>query len=320
MALDVALIGPLNVDLLITGHAPTDFDALTHWVGPSNVMLCAAGSVGYITQDLVKLGLQAGVSSTLADDPFGDAIQRIMSEAGVDMSHVRREAGTLSGIGVYMLLFGSKKRPLTYRLPTHHPWPTKFSQDEIEYALSARHIHCAGYLHFPAMWSGEMAALFRAAKDSGLTTSLDPQFVLFPIATSWLDPLVDLLKVVDTLMLDEDEARQIAQTADLDEAASRLHAAGPGTVVIKRGAQGAIVLTPDRVFEQAAIAVPEDDIVESIGAGDAFDAGLIVGQLAGWPIERSARFATLAAASTLRGSGGTQSLASRLELEQALDA
>jgi 2-dehydro-3-deoxygluconokinase len=319
MTLDVALVGPLNVDLLITGQAPTDLDALTHWAGPSNVMLCAAGSVGYITQDLVKLGLKAGVVSTLADDPFGDAIHRIMSEAGVDMSRVRREANSLSGIGLYMLLFGSKKRPLTYRLPTHHPWPPKFSQDESKYALSARHVHCAGYLHFPAMWSDEMAALFRAAKDRGLTTSLDPQFVLFPVETPWLEPLVNLLKVTDTLMLDEDEACQIAQTADLYEAARRLHAAGPETVVVKRGAQGAIVLTPERVFEQPATAVPEDHIVESIGAGDAFDAGLIVGQLAGWPIERSVRFATLAAASTLRGSGGTQSLASRAELERALE-
>ena len=48
--------------------------------------------------------------------------------------------------------------------------------------------------------------------------------------------------------------------------------------------------------------------------GDAFDAGLLVGFLEGWPIERSVRFATLAAASTLRGAGGTETLATRSEL------
>ena len=320
MALDVALVGPLNVDLLITGSAPTDFGALTHWAGPSNVMLCAAGSAGYLAQDLAKLDLQTGVVSTLADDPFGDVIQRIVAEAGVDVSRVSREPDTLSGIGIYMLLFGSKKRPLTYRLPTHKPWPIKFSGADSDYVLSARHLHCAGYLHFPEMWSDEMASLFRLAKARGLTTSLDPQFVLFPVDVPWLEPLVDLLKVTDVLMLDEDEARQITQSADLRAAAALLHDAGPATVVVKRGAQGALVQVADRLFDQPAIAVPEEEIVESIGAGDAFDAGFIVGHLAGWPVERSVRFATAAAASTLRGSGGTDSIASRPELERVIES
>jgi 2-dehydro-3-deoxygluconokinase len=316
MALDVVVIGPLNVDLLITGRAPARLDELTRWAGPSSVTLAAAGSAGYVTQDLALLGLKTGVVSTLAGDPFGDAILRILGETHVDVSRVRREAETLSGIGIYMLLFGSKKRPLTYRLPTHQPWPAVLDADDIDYTLGARHLHCAGYLHFPDMWSDRMAELFRAAKARGLSTSLDPQFVLFPVDTPWLEPLVDLLRFTDLLMLDEDEARQIAQTHDLRVTARVLRETGPRTVVIKRGAQGALILAGDRAFEQPAVSVPEEEIVESIGAGDAFDAGLIVGQLAGWSIERSARFATMAAASTLRGSGGTHSLASRADLER----
>jgi 2-dehydro-3-deoxygluconokinase len=318
MTLDVATIGPLNVDLLITGRAPTTLDALTRWAGPSSVMLAAAGSAGYVTQDLARLGLKTGIVSTLAGDPFGDAVYRVLREANVDVSHVHRQADTLSGIGIYMLLFGSKKRPLTYRLPTHLPWPADLDPDDMNYLLGARHIHCAGYLHFPDMWSDRMAGLFRAAKALGRSTSLDPQFVLFPVDTPWLEPLVDLLKVTDVLMLDEDEARQIAQKQDLREAARVLRETGPSTVAIKRGAQGSLVFAGERVFEQPAVPVPEENIVESIGAGDAFDAGLIVGHLAGWPIERSARFATLAAASTLRGAGGTDGLASRAELERQM--
>ena len=318
MPLDVVTIGPLNVDLLITGHAPTNMDELTHWAGPSHVRLAAAGSDGYVTQDLAHLGLKTGIVSTLAGDPFGDAVYRIMREAGVDVSHIQREAGKISGIGIYMLLFGSKKRPLTYRLPDHRPWPRELSPSDRDYLLGARHIHCAGYLHYPDMWTDQMAGLFRTARSRGVTTSLDPQFVLFPIDTPWMEPLVDLLKVTDVLMLDEDEARKIAQIDDLRAAALMLHEAGPHAVVVKRGAQGSLVHAGDRVFDQAAVAVPEAEIVESIGAGDAFDAGLIVGHVSGWPVERSVRFATLAAASTLRGAGGTDSLASRAELERAL--
>ena len=320
MPLDVIVIGPLNIDLLITGHAPADVDELTRWAAPSNVLLAAAGSAGYVTQDLALLGLKAGVLSTLADDPFGDAVYRILRETSVDVSRIRREVGALSGVGIYMLLFGSQKRPLTYRLPNHKPWPAEFTPEDMDAVLSARHLHCAGYLHYPDMWTDQIPGLFRAAKARGLTTSVDTQFVLFPVETPWMQPLVELLKFTDMLMMDEDEARQIAQTQDLREAARRLCAAGPPTVVIKRAEQGALIHAGDQVFDQPAIAVPDDEIVESVGAGDAFDAGLIVGRLAGWPIERGARFATLAAASTLRGAGGTQTLASRADLERALGA
>lgn len=314
MTPEIVTVGPLNVDLLIAGQAPATFEDLVHWAGPSHVTLAAAGSAGYVTQDLAHFGLRTGIVSVLADDPFGDAVHRVMREAGVDMSRVGRAAGTLSGIGIYMLLFGSKKRPLTYRLPTHMPWPRPFTPDEVDYVLSARHVHCAGYLHFPDMWSPDMAELFRAAKGRGLTTSLDPQFVLFPVATPWLEPLVELLAYTDLLMVDEDEARRIAGVDDLTAAASFLQQAGPSTVVIKRGAQGALVRAGDRWFEEQAEHVPESEIVESIGAGDAFDAGLLVGFLEGWSIEHSVRFATLAAASTLRGTGGTETLATRGEL------
>jgi len=313
---DVVLIGPLNVDLLITGAAPQDMESLRAWAGLSEVMLCAAGSAGYIAQDLAKLGLKTGIVSTLADDPFGDALMRILGEVGLDVSQVNREAGTLTAIGIYMLLFGSKKRPLTYRLPTHSPWPRRFSPELEQYILRHRHLHCAGYLHFPEMHDDEMARLFRMAKEAGLSTSLDPQFPLVPMNTPWVEPLRRTLSSTDLLILDEDEARQIAQRENLRDAGTALRGFGPKIVAIKRGAHGSLLFVGQEIYEQPAYPVPEAQIVESIGAGDAFDTGMIYGLLKGFDLRKSARFATLAAASTLRGSGGTMSLASPQVLEE----
>jgi len=112
-------------------------------------------------------------------------------------------------------------------------------------------------------------------------------------------------------------ATQVAQKGNLFEVARLLKNAGLQVVAIKRGTQGYIIAYSGRIFEQPAIKLPEDEIVESIGAGDAFDAGMITGLLADWPVQRSARFATTAATSTLRGSGGTQTLASRDVLEHS---
>jgi len=307
---DIGLIGPLNVDLILTGQAPLEIEELTQWAGPSAVQLCAAGSAGYIAQDLARFGFQVSLVSTLADDPFGDAVLRILNSSGLDTTHVSRQGGTLSGIGIYMLLFGSKKRPLTYRMPTHQPWPKPFTDAQRRFLLEEhRHLHCAGYLHFPELWSGEMANIFREAKQKGLTTSLDPQFVLTPVHTPWLRPLKPILPYTDLLLLDEDEARKITLEDDLAKAAELLGEKGPKTVVIKCGKQGSLLYEDQRLFECAARKVPDEEIVDSIGAGDAFDCGMIYGFLKGWNSIKSQKFATLAAASTLKGSGGTESLA-----------
>ncbi|HWQ45237.1 MAG TPA: carbohydrate kinase family protein [Longilinea sp.] len=307
---DVIVIGPLNIDLLLNGSAPTNLEELQSWSGPSTVTLCAAGSAGYIAQDLAKFGLSTAVVSTIADDPFGDSLLRILAEGGLDISGVNRQADTETAIGIYMLLFGSKKRPLTYRMPTHDPWPRHFSEDHIRLMQSARHIHCAGYLHFPDMYSGEMAEIFHQAKTRGQTTSLDPQFPLLPITGSWMEPIREILVNTDILMVDETEARQITGEEDLSLAGKRLLSAGAGVVAVKQGAGGSLFFTPGSNFFQPPVKVPDNEIVESIGAGDAYDTGLIYGFLKGWDWPLCLRFATAAAASTLRGSGGTLSLAS----------
>jgi 2-dehydro-3-deoxygluconokinase len=318
MKSDIGLIGPLNVDLLIRGQAPTRMEELTKWSGPSDVTLCAAGSAGYIAQDLVRFGLKTSLFSTVADDLFGDAIFRILIEAGLNCDQINREAQTLSGIGIYMLLFGSKKRPLTYRMPTHKPWPKPFGKLQKEYLLEEhRHIHCAGYLHFPDMWDNEMAALFQAAKAKGLSTSLDPQFVLFPVDTPWMEPLKELLKYTDYLFLDEDEACKIANQNNLRMAVKVFQSLAPVMTVIKRGASGSILITKNQITDFPAKKIPDEKIVDSIGAGDAFDTGMLYGLLQQWSAYESQKFATLAAASTLTGCGGTESLGNVIELRAA---
>ncbi len=307
---DIGLIGPLNVDLILTGQAPERNEELVRWAGPSEVQLCAAGSAGYIAQDLARFGFRTSLVSTLAGDPFGDAVLRILSAEGLDTTHVTRQAGTLSGIGIYMLLFGSKKRPLTYRMPTHLPWPKPFTAEQRQFLLEEhRHLHCAGYLHFPDMWNDELAEIFREAKGKGLTTSLDPQFVLMLVQTPWLEPLEAVLPYTDLLLLDEDEARTIARQDDLHQAAQFLQRQGPKTVVIKSGPRGSLLCENQILSECPAVHLPEEEIVDSIGAGDAFDCGMIYGFLKGWDPTRSQKFATQAAASTLRAAGGTNSLA-----------
>ena len=319
MTLDVVTIGSLNVDLLIRGNAPTDRVELTHWVGPSDITITAAGSNGYATLALAKLGLRTGVVSVVADDVLGDMVLEEVKRAGVDVSHVTREPHSQSGIGIYLLLFGNKKRPLTYRYPTHFPWPNPLGQADRDYLLSGRHIHCAGYLHYREMWNDDLAQLYRAAQARGVTTSFDPQGMLTSYEGMWIEPVREILKYTDVLLVDAHEAAHLTLNQDAIAAAQTLQQAGPRIVVIKNGAQNTFVCTHERLFLQPASVVPEVDIVDTVGAGDTFDAAFVTGFLSGWSLVRCARFASAASASSLHGAGGINGLASREELERQLD-
>ncbi len=316
MARDVSVIGPLNIDLLIVGEGPKDWESIPTWDGPADMQMTAAGSVGYTVSDMSKLGLSAAVSSCVPDDPLGAFIVDALRRDGVDVAGVQKVPGTVGGIGVYMLLFGSRKRPLVYRLPTHEPWPQQFDQEAIERLLDARLLHNGGYLHFKSAWHGVSVDLFRQAKQRGLVTSMDSQFPLFAMEPPWMAAMTDILPFVDILLCDEHEARHMAARQDLDEAARVLLDAGPDLVIVKQGADGSTLYRQGWKYHQPAIQIGE--VVDTIGAGDAYGAAFLLGVLEGWPLERCSLFASIAAGFTVTGVGGSQTFPTRRQIEEKL--
>ena len=304
MDYDVVAVGTLNLDMIIVGDAPRDMEALTQWVDVSQVELTPAGSMGYCAADMAKLGLGVAVVSCVADDFFGEWILRSLSEAGADVNGVKTIPGETTGIGIYILLFGDRKRPLTGRLSTHAPWPAGLSPVQENLLRRARLLLCAGYLHYPQMWGAPTVDLFKKAKQFGLKTALDTQFPMTPVAQPWITHFENLLDYVDIVFTDDVEARGITGLDSLEDAAGDLLARGPELVVVKKGADGALIATADRIFSQPAISPAS--FQDSIGAGDAFDSGMIYGVLNGWDVEKAARFAAAVATCTLEGIGGTK--------------
>jgi sugar/nucleoside kinase (ribokinase family) len=104
-----------------------------------------------------------------------------------------------------------------------------------------------------------------------------PRFVVADTMDLWLNcALADLrrlLKRVDALVLNDGEARQLAEEDNLVVAARRIHRLGPREVIIKKGEHGAILSSPAGMF--LAPAVPLARVVDPTGAGDSFVGGLI---------------------------------------------
>lgn len=318
MAYDASVVGPLNIDLLIVGEGPRNWEAIPTWDGPADMEMTAAGSVGYAVSDMARLGLKVQVSSCVPDDPLGAFIVDALRRDGVDTSGVQLVPNTLAGIGVYMLLFGSRKRPLVYRLPTHEPWPQQYSPDAAEKLLDARLLHIGGYLHFKSAWHGVTVELFRQAKAQGLITSMDSQFPLFAMEPPWMTAMQDILPYVDILLCDDHEARNMTARESLAEAAHVLLDAGPDLVIVKQGAEGSTLFRQGWQHHQPAIRLGE--VVDTIGAGDAYGAAFLLGTLEGWPLEQRALFASTAAGFTVTGVGGSQTFPSRARIEETMAA
>ena len=110
------------------------------------------------------------------------------------------------------------------------------------------------------------------------------RFTVLDTMNYWIeatpDSLKETLRLTDCLIVNDAEARQLADTPHLIKAARLIQKMGPETVVVKKGEHGALLFTKDAVF--SAPAYPLEDLHDPTGAGDTFMGGF-AGYLAGCP-------------------------------------
>jgi sugar/nucleoside kinase (ribokinase family) len=149
--------------------------------------------------------------------------------------------------------------------------------------------------------------MFRQAKASGLSTSLDTND---DPENKWDRDLLEVLKYVDIFLPNDREAKKIARTDDLSQAINLL-AGLVKVVVVKRGSAAAICRSGQ---ESCSLAPPKVKFVDDIGAGDSFDAGFIHQRLRGATLEDCLAFANLAGAYSTTKEGGTEAFRDRSAL------
>ncbi len=110
---------------------------------------------------------------------------------------------------------------------------------------------------------------------------VDARFVAMDTMNLWIDiakdELIKTIRVVDALIINDAEARQLAEEANLIRAAKKILDLGPQMLVVKRGEYGAAYFTRDTFF--ATPAFPLESVFDPTGAGDSF-AGGFMGYLA----------------------------------------
>ena len=185
----------------------------------------------------------------------------------------------------------------------------ELSAERVDRALlrSARHLHVSSFFLLPGLGSG-LAALFTEARAAGLSTSIDPNW---DPRGAWDGGLPAVLATTDVLFVNAEEARRIARLDDVDAAARSLAARGC-RVVVKCGAEGAFAVWGAEIVRAAA---PPATVVDTVGAGDSFDAGFIAAVLAGRGPDDALRLAVACGSLSTRAAGGTAAQPTLAEAE-----
>jgi len=266
---------------------------------------CAANSA----IALGRLGVAASVVGRVGNDLFGDLVERYLRERGIDTAGVARAVGYGTSKTVILPVVGEDRR----FVHTFGANAALTAADIPSASLEAAEvIYVGGYLVLPALHQSDLAARFRFAREQDTRIVLD---VVVPSGLGDLsvDAVRELLPLADYFLPNEDEARALTGEAEPRRQAERLLEAGARAVVIKRGELGVFVLSGDEAFELPA---PPVEVVEPSGAGDAFAAGLIVGILEGWELERSVRFASVMGGSACTALGCYAGVFSREEADR----
>jgi sugar/nucleoside kinase (ribokinase family) len=258
--------------------------------------LTLGSSSAILAHNLAALGVSVGFITLLGDDALGSIALERLSEKGVDLTRVKRIAGRTSTGVTILLNHDGKRHILTYPGTMFEMAATDLDMD---YLASGRHFHLSSLFLHKAL-QPDLPRIFRQLKTQGLTLSLDTND---DPDDRWDGVLDELLDTADIFLPNEDEACRITGETDAENAIEALARRVP-LVAVKCGKRGSLVQTGRRRWLVPAVRVTP---VDTIGAGDSFNAGFLAAYIRGEAPDTCAAFGNRTAAlSTLRP-GGTES-------------
>ncbi|NWF28423.1 5-dehydro-2-deoxygluconokinase [Streptomyces sp. PKU-EA00015] len=285
---DVITMGRIGVDLypLRTGVPLAQVDTFGKFLGGSatNVAVAAA-----------RLGRRTAVITRTGRDPFGEYLHQALREFGVDDRWVTPVEEYPTPV-TFCEMFPPDDFPLYfYRQPKAPDLEIRESELEPEPIRAARIFWMTGTgLCAEPSRTATLAALAHRAKSGTTVFDLDwrPMF--------WADPqsagphYAKALALATVAVGNLEECAIATGEREPDAAAEALLAAGVELAVVKQGPKG--VLAVHRDGTRAEVPPVPVDVVNGLGAGDAFGGALCHGLLAGWELDRVMRFANAAGA------------------------
>ncbi|KAF2336353.1 PfkB family carbohydrate kinase [Flavobacterium daemonense] len=240
--------------LLIVGTVA--FDAIETPFGKTDKIL--GGAATYIGLSASFFNLQSAIVSVVGDD-FPQEHLDLLTSKNIDISGIEIVKGgkTFFWSGLYHNDLNSRDTLVT-ELNVLADFQPKVPQN-----YKDADVVMLGNLH-PLVQSSVLDQMEKK-----------PKLVVLDTMNFWMDcalpELLDVIKRVDVITINDEEARQLSGEYSLVRAASKIQEMGPKYVVIKKGEHGALLFHNREVF--FAPALPLEDVFDPTGAGDTFAGG-----------------------------------------------
>lgn len=240
--------------LLIVGTVA--FDAIETPFGKTDKIL--GGAATYIGLSASFFNVKSAIVSVVGDD-FPQAYLDLLTNKKIDISGIEvvKDGKTFFWSGKYHNDLNSRDT-LETQLNVLADFNPIVPQD---------------YKDAEVVMLGNLHPLVQSSVLNQMTTK--PKLIVLDTMNFWMDcalpELMDVIKRVDVITINDEEARQLSGEYSLVKAAEKIHTMGPKFVVIKKGEHGALLFEGKNVF--FAPALPLEEVFDPTGAGDTFAGG-----------------------------------------------
>lgn len=232
------------------------FDAIETPFGKTDKILGGSGT--FVGLAASQFGIETGVVSVVGGD-FPDSYLKMMNQKGIntDGIEVIKEGKTFFWSGKYHNDMNSRDTLIT----------------ELNVLETFIPVVPDGFKDSSIVMLGNLHPLTQASVLDQMTER--PKLVVLDTMNFWMDIALDdlhaVLKRVDVITINDEEARQLSGEYSLVNAAKKIHTMGPKYVVIKKGEHGALLFNDGKMF--FAPALPLAEVFDPTGAGDTFAGG-----------------------------------------------
>ena len=300
---DILVVGELNVDLIL--DEIKSFPKIGTEILADKMTLSLGSSSAIFASNISVLGLKTAFAGMLGDDSFGQLVVSSLSSKNVDTQFVKIDDKQRTGATI-ALNYGEDRAMITY------PGAMKvYSVKDIprEAFQSARHLHFSSPF-FQENMKKDIIKLYKTAKESGMTTSLDLQW---DPENKWDIDFEKLLPLVDVFLPNKSELLAVTKMSEVERGLKYL-AGTSRIIVVKMGADGSAL------FEDGKITYYEpfknNNVKDAIGAGDSFNAGFISTIVKGYDLGTCMKMGNLMGAINTTERGGTGAFSSMEGVKQ----
>ncbi len=287
----VLVVGDALVDL--TTHVP----ALPNpggcaWGNPLNISL--GGSAANISFALKRLNISNSFFGAIGNDLYGQFILEQMQKEKIDTSKVRLLDNRSTGMVVVLIDSSGERTFIAAALGAAHSCLTITDIDEVNLS-EYQAVVISGVCLTEETSRQTLLEVLQRCSSLKVVTYFDPNLRLDPeFATDdYQMAQLEAIKLADVILVGDNEIKQLFGVKEEIDGVQKIIENNTKMVVVKKGNKGASYYTRNKFYDCPAFSV---SVVNTTGAGDAFDAGFIAAQLSGMSIEKSLLYANAVAA------------------------